>query len=521
MAFHSARNSTLLVALFTVASIALLLGIPFALRPPSARLVDPLELVIVSPHDEGAKHEFERAFCQWHQAHFGRPVRIEWPNVGGGGDITRYVESNFAPHFRRVLGPVDSRTVQWVEVDRPGSTSQPNELTQKARALRDVGVGIDIFFGAGDFEHARFKAAGYSAPFDLPTSSPDFPGEPGYLAVVPPDLNGQPLYDRDHYWYGAVLTRLGIVSNRVVCQKLGLTPPRSWADLAQPGFRDQLALADPNFSGSAKLCYEMVLQQNGWDAGWRILTNIAANGRYFASGSVQVALDVSRCEAAAGMIIDYYGRTQVDYVGNDLTTGQPRLQYVSPTGATATTPDPIAILRGAPHRVLAERFVQFVLSVEGQKLWLARAGTHGGPEKFALYRPPIRPDVYDRFADDFIVRENPYTEPVALKVNSQVRDTRFGLLGVLMRAAFIDNDDLLRRVADRARTDGPDSPAGRAFAELPFPEGDIRSPAPGTLWDWAGRFNKKGANKEAIAAELTKLFRAKYEKVLNAATPCP
>ncbi|MDD4890618.1 MAG: extracellular solute-binding protein [Phycisphaerae bacterium] len=520
------HRSNLLVSLLTLLAIGLLLGVPFVLRPHSARVDYFEELVIVSPHDESAKIEFARAFSAWHYKHFGQPVKFVWPAIGGSGDITRYVESNFAPQFRRVIGDTRNADIYWREVDRPGSTAtQPSKMTMKARSLRDASIGIDLLFGGGEYDHDTFKKKGFTVPYDVPTTNPDFPDEPSYLTIVPAQLNGQPLYDPDHYWYGAVLTRLGIISNRIVCRKLNLVPPETWADLAQPCFRDQLALADPNFSGSAKLCYEMVLQEKGWEAGWRILTNIAANGRYFASGSTQVALDVSRCEAAAGMMIDYYGRTQVDYIGRDPTTGEFRLQYVSPTGATATTPDPISILRGAPNRKVAERFVQFVLSVEGQKLWMCKVGTPGGPEKFGLYRPPIRPDVYENFRDQMIVQEDPFTEKVALKVSGRVRDARFGLIGPLMRAAFIDNSDLLKPAADRARSAAPDSPARREFDALPFPEGDINASydqkvngPPVTMWQWAKAYGaaKLETDKETIAADLTALFREKYQRVLKA-----
>jgi ABC-type Fe3+ transport system substrate-binding protein len=57
-------------------------------------------------------------------------------------------------------------------------------------------------------------------------------------------------------------------------------------------------------------------------------------------------------------------------------------------------PDPIALLRGAPHRELALEFIEFLLSVEGQKLWNYRVGEPSGPEKYALRRLPIRRELY-------------------------------------------------------------------------------------------------------------------------------
>jgi hypothetical protein len=56
--------------------------------------------------------------------------------------------------------------------------------------------------------------------------------------------------------------------------------------------------------------------------------------------------------------------------------------------------DPIALMRGAAHREVAVAFIEYVLSMEGQKLWDFRPGTPGGPERFALRRLPVRKDFY-------------------------------------------------------------------------------------------------------------------------------
>ena len=74
--------------------------------------------------------------------------------------------------------------------------------------------------------------------------------------------------------------------------------------------------------------------------------------------------------------------------------GVDRLLYVTPRGGSSISGDPISLLRGADHRELGARFIEFVLSEDGQKLWNGKPGTPGGPEKHALRRLPIRRDFY-------------------------------------------------------------------------------------------------------------------------------
>jgi ABC-type glycerol-3-phosphate transport system substrate-binding protein len=86
---------------------------------------------------------------------------------------------------------------------------------------------------------------------------------------------------------------------------------------------------------------------------------------------------------------------------------------VSPEGGAAYSVDPIALLRGAPHPAVALAFMEYALSLEGQKLWTFRPGTPGGPREFALRRLPVRRDFYARadwvqFRDDADV--DPYSQ---------------------------------------------------------------------------------------------------------------
>src|SRR5256885_535604 len=80
---------------------------------------------------------------------------------------------------------------------------------------------------------------------------------------------------------------------------------------------------------------------------------------------------------------------------------------LGPAGATAITPDPVALVRGAEHRDVAVRFIEFLLSEPGQRLWITRAGAPGGPKRTSLRRLPIMKSLYDK-PRDFTDNVNPY-----------------------------------------------------------------------------------------------------------------
>jgi ABC-type glycerol-3-phosphate transport system substrate-binding protein len=146
---------------------------------------------------------------------------------------------------------------------------------------------------------------------------------------------------------------------------------------------------------SAKLTEAQTAQsvREGWVSGLQLIQLIGATGRYFTDSSQKPPIDVSQGDCAAGISIDFYGRSQAE-VTEQRGAGAPRLGFVVPRGGTVSSVDPIALLRGAPDREVAEAFIEYTLTLEGQKLWNFKPGTPGGPVRFALRRLPVRQDFY-------------------------------------------------------------------------------------------------------------------------------
>lgn len=90
------QNAWLLILLVAI------LALPFLLnkrQPLDWQPGDP-ELVIISPMTESIRYEFGEAFSDWHQKQYGRPVKVDWRNLGGTTEIMRYLGSEYAAAFR-------------------------------------------------------------------------------------------------------------------------------------------------------------------------------------------------------------------------------------------------------------------------------------------------------------------------------------------------------------------------------------------------------------------------------------
>jgi hypothetical protein len=181
-----------------------------------------------------------------------------------------------------------------------------------------------------------------------------------------------------------------------------------------------LALADPAKSSALLKAYETIIQQQiifairrekilhpdqdqgewenaalrrGWQRGLEVLQLISANARYYADAPTKMILDISSGNSMAGIIVDFMGQQQCAV--DRKRSGHSRLRFILPRNGSAVSPDPIAILRGAPNESVAKLFLEFVLGEEGQKIVAFSVGSPGGPVRSELFRPAIHRRIYD------------------------------------------------------------------------------------------------------------------------------
>ena len=445
----------LFVKLIWPVMLILVLALPFTLhrkkspeagRPGSAGLPSKT-LTIVSPHWEGIRTEFGRAFTLWTEENLGHRTKIDWLDVGGTSDGVKFIRSEF--------------------------NRKPD------------GIGVDIFFGGGIDPYIQFKKEHLLQPIAIPGD---------VLGRVPPSLHGIEIYDPGMEWFGACLGGFGIIYNIKVLELLHLPTPETWADLARPEYFTWVASGDPRSSGTVHMVYEIILQAYGWDDGWRIITSMAGNIRNFSRSGSDAPRDTALGETACGLVIDVYAWRQVADAGAD------KIGFVFPPNLTVINPDAIAVLRGAPEKELAAQFVAFTLSDTGQKLWTLKNGTAGGPSEFSLGRMPVVPGFAEQFGDDAVIRLDPFKSPASLKYDPEKGSARWTILNDLIGAVIIDPHHVLvdawKNVKDRQGSDGHS-----LFTAAPISEEECMSLAAA---DWEDPAKRTAAKAEWSAKALSK-----------------
>ncbi|MCW1925198.1 extracellular solute-binding protein [Luteolibacter arcticus] len=448
-------------------------------------------LVIITPHNQTIRSEFGEAFAKHWKEKTGRTLNINWQFPGGTSDIVRVLDSGF----------------------------------KAAEEIGKPGVGIDIFFGGGEPEFVGQTTKGRFIELTVFKDHPEWFAED----VIPQRFTGETFYEEHRRWVGTCLSQMGICYNVDSVKRLGVPPPRRWEDLGDPAFAGYVALADPTKSGSVGRAFEMMIQEQmqqvirekgdtpeareeGWKRGLNLLQAMAANARYFTDSASKVPHDVAQGDAAAGTCIDFYGRSYEEKLAR--AGHASRLVWIAPLGGTSISVDPIAIFRGAPNEAIAQEFVSFVLSMEGQLLWNVKAGLAGGPRETSPRRLPLRRDVYStenlaRFADPDAL---PYERSGGFQYQRELTGPAFRALAQIFRSMAIDPHQEMRGAWLAMRDNMGEQPLGETAAGAVF--FDVSHLSYRRLMDEVvpliGRKDPLVTAREM--ARISAIFRANYQK---------
>jgi len=374
----------ILVAVLVILGLSLMRG--RAQQGGGARPgADQTKLVVLSPNSLAIQREFGRAFEAWHLEKYGAAVTVEFQDQGGTSDDVKFIKSEF--------------------------TVSPQ------------GIGIDLFWGGGAEPYLQFSDLGLLQPVDMPKAQ---------LDALPKEVGGVPVYDPERRWYGTALSSFGIIYNRRRLADMNLPEPKTWEDLGRPEFFKEVAAANPAKSGSALAMVEAILQAYGWEKGIEVLTRSAANVQTFTDGANEIPKLISTGQVAAGTVIDFYAWIQVQQDGKE------KIGFVLPEGLTPITPDGIGLLKGAPNAELGRRFIEFVLSEQGQALWVLPKGVPGGPVNDELLRIPVLPKVYEKYASVTNVMFDPAQAKAGFRYDPPKAAARRDALKDLYKATLID-----------------------------------------------------------------------------------
>ena len=229
---------------------------------------------------------------------------------------------------------------------------------------------------------------------------------------IPDKVGAFPINDPDGFYMGFAASGYGIMWNTRYVQAKKLPVAKEWADLKKPIYHGHVGMSSPSRSGTTHLTVETVLQGMGWDAGWAEWKEIAGNFKTVTERSFGVPDGVNSGQFGFGIVIDFFGLSSMG-------SGFP-VDFVYPK-VTTLVPANIGIVKNAPNRKVAEDFVEFLLSPEGQELLL-------DPK---IRRLPVNPKTYAKAPKDF---PNPFKDKTigaAVKFDLDLSKKRYNVVNAL------------------------------------------------------------------------------------------
>lgn len=397
-----------------------------ALMTPLASAKD--KLVILSPHRKSVQEEFIPVFKEYYKNNFKTEVQVEWLDQGGTSDDIRFLRSKF---------------------DQKTQTS-----------------GIDIFWGGGASTFVELNLDKLLDKYELPAD---------LKKDIPQNVGGATMYDESHTWYATALSSFGIFYNKKILKFEGIKEPSHWQDLADPAYIENISLADPRRSGTATMMNQIIIQSLGWEKGWELLTAIAGNASKFTHSSTDPIKAVVSGDVMASMAIDYYANAKIGDLGSD------NLGFALPEGETVLDADPIAIIKGAPNRKVAERFVNFILSKDAQKILILPKGAKGGPQITSLGRMAVNKTAYEDLKDQKVSSANPFLIKNFLQFDIKKSGQTQRIFTDLLGAIHIDTHKNLKKAWKTLTKGGITTEEVKKISAMPIDEKQLLDLS--TKWD--------------------------------------
>jgi len=230
---------------------------------------------------------------------------------------------------------------------------------------KQTGVKVDLFQSTSGKVMARYEAEKANPQVDVIISAAwghaiNLDADGDLLAYTSPNAAKVPGWLKTDTYVAQGAAALAIAYNTTA----GIKPPAEWSDLTKPEYKDLVTMPDPSKSGSALTLVQGLTAQYG-DKAWNMFADLNANGMIL-PGANNAALNPVLQGAKAVV----FGA--VNYIVLGQKAKGEKIEVVFPASGTVLAPRPIMITKSSQHADLAKKFVDYVLSEEGQKLVAGR-----------------------------------------------------------------------------------------------------------------------------------------------------
>ena len=239
-------------------------------------------------------------------------------------------------------------------------TAGPAALIEKLAAgfTAETGIKVNFLQATTGKVMARIEAEAANPVVDVLISASwdtatDFAKRDWLLPYASPNADKVPDFLKTDTAVAQGVSALAIAWN----PSSGTPKPSEWSDLAKPEYKDLVNLPDPAQSGAT---FELVAALSS-SQGWALFDSLSANGAIVAGANAEALNPVLQGAKAA-----VFGA--VDYISFNGKAKGENIEVIFPASGTVIAPRPVMILNWSKKQDEAKKFVDYVLSDDGQAI---------------------------------------------------------------------------------------------------------------------------------------------------------
>ncbi len=215
-------------------------------------------------------------------------------------------------------------------------------VTKIATENQSGQVAADVIWVGDPGNYITFKEKGILAKYESPEG-----------------VNiGAKFKDPEGYYTGArlVVAGFGYNTNLVTPEEA----PKTWDDLLNPEWKDQIIITDPGSSGTSFYAVSALL--NHEDYGFDYFEKLKAHGAELESGTTATHNKIAAGAYKVGLCLDY--------VSKNLAADGATIGFKYPEENLISITSPIALIEGCANEENGKLLYDYILSKEGQQILL-------------------------------------------------------------------------------------------------------------------------------------------------------
>lgn len=176
--------------------------------------------------------------------------------------------------------------------------------------------------------------------------------------------------DDDNYWISKGITVVGFLVNDEILEEKGLEIPKTWEELADPKYKDEVIMSSPAVSGTNYGAVKGILDLKGEEEGWAYWEKLNENIPFYGKRGKDPQEKTVAGEFGIGII-------PADKSAFDIAEDE-GLTVVYPEDGIPWVPEGVAIFKNSKALDIAKAFEDYILTPEIQQLIAELDGKDGG-----------------------------------------------------------------------------------------------------------------------------------------------